>query len=82
MSDGPAINTRPSQVEHPDHYNLPNGMPEVWDLLDAFFPDDPLLWNAGKYLLRAGQKGDKAEDLEKLVQYVTRRIEALRESAA
>lgn len=66
-----------SAVEHPSHYNAVEGMPEVWDILDAFFPDDPLLWNAAKYLLRAGRKDDnaKVQDLGKLLQYVQRRIE-------
>lgn len=66
-----------SAVEHPTHYNAVEGMPEVWDILDAFFPDDPLLWNAAKYLLRAGRKDDnaKVQDLGKLLQYVQRRIE-------
>lgn len=71
-----------SNVVHPNHYNSVKGAPEVWDILDQFFSDDPLLWNAGKYLLRAGKKGSKLEDLEKLSQYVNRRIEALRESAS
>lgn len=61
-------------VEHPNHYNAVEGMPEVWDILDAFFPDDPDLWNAGKYLLRAGRKDGVAQELGKLIQYVERRI--------
>lgn len=61
-------------VEHPNHYNAVEGMPEVWDILDAFFPDDPDLWNAGKYLLRAGHKDGVAQELGKLIQYVERRI--------
>ncbi len=66
-----------SAVEHPDHYNAVEGMPEVWDILDAFFPDNPNLWNAGKYLLRTGRKGDTAEQLNKLKQYVDRELERL-----
>lgn len=66
-----------SAVEHPDHYNAVEGMPEVWDILDAFFPDNPNLWNAGKYLLRTGRKGDAAEQLSKLKQYVDRELERL-----
>lgn len=67
-------------VNHPTHYNAVEGMPEVWDILDAFFPDNPLLWNAAKYLLRAGKKeGNKElQELEKLVQYAQRRIEKLK----
>ena len=66
-----------SAVEHPDHYNAVEGMPEVWDILDAFFPDNPNLWNAGKYLLRTGRKGDAVEQLSKLKQYVDRELERL-----
>lgn len=29
---------------------------EVIDILEFFFPNDPLMWNAGKYLLRGGHK--------------------------
>lgn len=63
-----------SAVEHPQHYNKVEGMPEVWDILDAFFGDNPTLWNAGKYLLRCEGKGKKVEDLRKLIQYVEREI--------
>lgn len=48
---------------------------EVIDILEFFFGDDPLLFNAGKYLLRAGHKGDLVTDLEKLKWYVQRRID-------
>ena len=34
---------------------------QSWDLLDALFPDNPHLWNAGKYLLRFGRKGDASK---------------------
>lgn len=62
-------------VKHPEHYNVVQGMPEVWDILDAFFGDDPDLWNAGKYLLRSLFKENLIQDLEKLKMYVDRRIE-------
>ena len=64
-------------VESPSHYTRSKeglGL-EVWDILDFFFPDDPHLWNVGKYLFRAGHKDDFVQDLEKLKQYVDRRIE-------
>lgn len=48
---------------------------EVIEILEYFFGDDPLLFNAGKYLLRAGHKGDLVIDLEKLIWYVQRRID-------
>lgn len=62
---------------HPNHYNDVEGMPEVWDILDAFFPDNPTMWNAGKYLLRYARKGEPAEQLRKMVQYANRELEKL-----
>ena len=56
------------------------GNVESWDVLDAAFPSDPLLWNCGKYLLRQGRKGGEAkrlEDLRKARQYLDRRIAQL-----
>lgn len=64
-------------VDHPQHYNNVKGMPEVWDILDAFFVDRPHLWQVGKYILRAGKKGSELEDLRKAQQYLQRRIEVL-----
>lgn len=56
------------------------GNVEAWDVLDAAFPQDPLLWNAGKYLLRQGRKGGeekRLEDLRKARQYLDRQIARL-----
>jgi hypothetical protein len=78
-------------VESPNHYtwlgqSLANlGLSdaanvESWDVLDAAFPSDPLLWNCGKYLLRQGRKGGEAkrlEDLRKARQYLDRQIAQL-----
>lgn len=53
---------------------------ESWDVLDAAFPSDPLLWNCGKYLLRQGRKGGEGkrlEDLRKARQYLDRQIAQL-----
>lgn len=53
---------------------------ESWDVLDAAFPSDPLLWNCGKYLLRQGRKGGeekRLEDLRKARQYLDRQISQL-----
>ena len=53
---------------------------ESWDVLDAAFPSDPLLWNCGKYLLRQGRKGGeekRLEDLRKARQYLDRQIDRL-----
>ena len=50
---------------------------QSWDLLDALFPDNPHLWNVGKYLTRFGRKGDtskRVEDLRKAATYLERAI--------
>ena len=60
-------------VNHPAHYNF--GKFEVIDVLEEFFPADPLLWQVGKYIARAGRKGSALEDLEKAEWYLRRRIE-------
>lgn len=79
------------QVSGPPHYVwlgealVANGAPEntkdlqSWDLLDALFPDNPHLWNVGKYLTRFGRKGDagkRVEDLRKAATYLERAIKA------
>lgn len=59
-------------------------MIESWDVLDALFPDDPLLWNATKYLTRYGRKGSsnrRIVDLRKAVEYIERRISKLEHDA-
>lgn len=75
-------------VESPSHYTWLGqslaalGLSDVenvesWDILDAAFPSDPLLWNCGKYLLRFGKKGGpekRLEDLRKARQYLSRAI--------
>jgi len=60
-------------VNHPAHYIF--GKFEVIDVLEDFFPTDPLLWQVGKYIARAGRKGSALEDLEKAAWYLRRRIE-------
>lgn len=84
------------QVLGPPHYVwlgealVSGGAPErtadlqSWDLLDALFPDNPHLWNAGKYLTRLGRKGDSSkrlEDLRKALSYLERAIEKEERSA-
>ena len=78
-------------VESPDHYTWLGqelaalGLSdaanvESWDVLDAAFPSDPLLWNCGKYLLRQGRKGGeekRLEDLRKARAYLDRQIAQL-----
>lgn len=78
-------------VESPNHYTWLGqslaalGLSDAanvasWDVLDAAFPSDPLLWNCGKYLLRQGRKGGeekRLEDLRKARQYLDRQISRL-----
>ena len=54
---------------------------EAWDLSDALFINDALLWNTMKYLFRvgAGGKFNDLEDLKKARQYLDRAI-TIRES--
>lgn len=86
-----AVPTEGEPVESPDHYTwLGQSLAalglsdaanvESWDVLDAAFPSDPLLWNCGKYLLRQGRKGGeekRLEDLRKARQYLDRKIARL-----
>jgi len=58
-------------VNHPPHYQG-NGI-EVIDIIESF----DLNFNLGntvKYVLRAGKKGNKKEDLEKAVWYLKREL--------
>ena len=92
------IETRrgPAAVESPEHYTwLGQSLAalglsdaanvEAWDVLDAAFPQDPLLWSAGKYLLRQGRKGGeekRLEDLRKARQYLDRKLAQLSRGGA
>nr|DAU94803.1 MAG TPA: nucelotide kinase [Caudoviricetes sp.] len=91
-ADGRPDPDAPSEVvESPGHYTwLGQALAELglsdaanvesWDVLDAAFPSDPLLWNCGKYLLRQGRKGGeekRLEDLRKARQYLDRQIAQL-----
>lgn len=86
-----------SSADSPEHYTwiggalMRLGAParsadlQSWDLLDALFPDNPHLWNAGKYLTRFGRKGDaskRAEDLRKAVAYLERAIKTEERNAS
>lgn len=48
---------------------------EVFHVLQAAFDKDPLLWQVGKYLLRAGRKDDRKQDLEKARWYLSKAID-------
>jgi hypothetical protein len=59
-------------VNKPPHYNF--GKYEVIDVLMDWFPDEPLLWQVGKYIARANHKNNTLQDLEKAEFYLKRRI--------
>lgn len=61
-------------VKKPAHYH--SGGIEVIDVIEAFDLNFRL-GNAVKYLLRAGKKGNAAEDLRKARQYIGREIAKL-----
>lgn len=57
----------------PQHYKTASGI-EAWDVIEAF----ELGFNLGntiKYILRAGKKGNRKEDLQKAQVYLLREIE-------
>ena len=59
------------KVNHPDHYRA-HGL-EAIEVIEAFGLGFNL-GNAIKYILRAGRKGDKSEDLRKAAWYVNREL--------
>jgi len=59
-------------INHPPHYTF--GKFEVIDVLEDWFPHTPLLWQVGKYIARAGRKGDELTDLKKAKFYLDRYI--------
>lgn len=60
-------------VNHPPHYKG-NGI-ECIDVIEAFGLGFNL-GNAVKYILRAGKKGDRIEDIRKAMWYLEREIKA------
>ena len=64
-------------VNNPKHYTKHKW--EVIEILQEFFPEDPLLWQCGKYLLRSMYKNNLVEDLEKMIWYANKRIEREKE---
>lgn len=66
-----------SNVDHPPHYGG-DVVHETIKCLAAWgLEGDALLWNAVKYISRAGKKGSIVEDLKKAQFYLARRIEQL-----
>ena len=76
--------TEADPIKEPSHYKIrvysrSGGAHcdiEAWDLSDALFINDALLWNTMKYLFRvgAGGKFNDLEDLKKARQYLDRAI--------
>jgi len=60
-------------VNKPAHYTF--GYFEVIEVLQDWFPKNPLLWQVGKYIARADHKGKPLEDLRKARFYLEREIE-------
>ncbi len=60
------------KVNHPSHYQ--GKSMEVIDVIEAF-DCGFLLGNVLKYVLRAGKKGDRKEDLKKAMWYLQREID-------
>jgi hypothetical protein len=69
------LSRMPNSTSHDRSY-YHQGALEAIDVLGAFFPTDPLLWQVGKYILRAGRKPGNSMlgDLEKAADYLARRI--------
>ena len=61
-------------VDLPKHYTTTKF--EVIDVLEEFFPQDPLLWQCGKYLMRCKHKGNPIQDLKKMIWYANRQIKS------
>lgn len=62
-------------VNHPAHYQ--SGKFEVIDIIEAFNLNFSM-GNAIKYILRAGKKGSRQEDLKKAIWYINREIENIK----
>lgn len=60
-----------SMVNHPSHYK--SGRLEAIEVIEDFNLNFHL-GNAVKYILRAGKKGDKQEDLQKAIWYLEREL--------
>ena len=67
-------NLKDDPVDSPKHYTTTKF--EVIDVLEEFFPQDPLLWQCGKYLMRCKHKGNPIQDLKKMIWYAQRQIKS------
>jgi hypothetical protein len=66
------MTSRLEVVDHPPHYQTAAGI-EAIDVIEAFELGFSL-GNAVKYILRAGKKGDRLDDLKKARWYLSREI--------
>lgn len=62
-------------VDHPAHYGGDTEHETIKCLHAWGLEDKALLWNAGKYISRAGKKGDILEDLQKAANYIQHAID-------
>ena len=62
-------------VHHPAHYGGDTEHETIKCLHAWGLEDNALLWNAGKYISRAGKKGDILEDLQKAGNYIQHAID-------
>jgi len=65
-------------VNKPPHY-LVAGY-ETKDILLAYFPNDPIMFTAAQYLLRAGRKGDIHMDIDKCIFWLQEKKQALKQA--
>lgn len=76
------VNQGPEQVNHPEHYGGDKPY-EVIKVLEAWgLNENARLWNAVKYIARAGKKGDVLTDLRKANWYLEREIAAIAKAQA
>ena len=80
------MNAKSDFIFQPRHYKfrVAGKDTESWDVLDALFRNNALLWNTTKYLFRVGNggKNNDLEDLKKARQYLSREIARLEQSKA
>jgi hypothetical protein len=66
-----------NKVNHPAHYGGEDNPFEPIKIIEHYDLNF-MLGNCTKYVLRAGKKGDKIEDLEKALFYLQREIDNLK----
>lgn len=72
------IDSQPDMVNHPTHYGGKDNPYEVIKVLDAWgLKSNAYLWNAGKYIGRAGKKDDLMRELLKSQFYLNMAIDDL-----